>query len=118
MLKVRIIAGIISLVFLIIVFEAMRRRKFMEKYALLWVLSGTLVFIVSVFPKLLFTVSQVTGLYYLTVMLLFSFIFILLIALYLSISISKLAEHNKELAQEVGILKLKIEQMKKESKNG
>jgi hypothetical protein len=117
MLKIRIISGIISMIFLIIVFEAIRRRKFMEKYALLWIFSGSLVFILSIFPEPLFKIAQITGLYYLTVLLLFSFIFILLIVLYLSISISKLAENNKELAQEMGILRLKLERLKKGIKN-
>lgn len=118
MLKIRIIAGIISLFFLIIVFEAVRRRKFMEKYALLWITSGFLIFILSIFPEPLFKIAQLTGLYYLTVLLLFSFIFVLLIILYLSVSISKLEENNKALAQEIGILKFKYERLKKENSNG
>lgn len=117
MFKIRIIAGIISMFFLIIIFEAIRRRKFLEKYALLWIFSGMLVFILSVYPEPLFKIAQITGLYYLTVLLLFSSIFILLIVLYVSISLSKLEENNKALAQEIGILKFKLEQLKKETKD-
>jgi len=117
MFKIRVILGIISLLFLLIIFEAIRRRKFMEKYALLWILSGILVFILSVFPEPLFKIAQISGIYYLTVLLIFSFTFLLLIVLYLSISLSKLAENNKELAQEIGILKLKLDQLKKELKD-
>jgi len=117
MFKIRVILGIISLLFLLIIFEAIRRRKFMEKYALLWIFSGLLVFILSVFPEPLFKIAEISGLYYLTVLLIFSFTFLLLIVLYLSISLSKLAENNKELAQEIGILKLKLDQLKKELQN-
>jgi len=117
MFKIRVILGSISLIFLLIIFEAIRRRKFMEKYALLWILSGILVFILSVFPEPLFKIAQISGLYYLTVLLIFSFTFLLLIVLYLSISLSKLAENNKELAQEIGILKLKLDQLEKELQN-
>ena len=111
MLKMRIITGIISLCFLLVAVEAVRRRKFMEKFALLWIFSGVLVFVLSVYPELLFKLARLTGIFYLSLILLFSLIFILLILLYSSIYISKLTENNKELAQEIGILKLKINQL-------
>jgi hypothetical protein len=112
MLKMRIITGIISFCFLLVAVEAVRRRKFMEKFALLWIFSGVLVFIFSVYPELLFKLAAMTGIYYLTLVFLFSVIFILLILLYSSIYISKLTESNKELAQEIGILKLKFNRQK------
>ena len=71
MLKIRIILGIISLIFVLIIFEAIRRRKFMEKYALLWIFSGSLFFVFSIFPELLLKIADITGLYYLTVLLIF-----------------------------------------------
>ena len=104
--------------FLVVIFEAIRRRKFMEKYALLWIFSGLIVFILSIFPEPLFKVAAFSGVYYLTVLLIFSFTFLLLIVFYLSVSLSKLEENNKELTQELGILRLKLEQLKKEIKNG
>jgi len=114
MLKMRIITGIISFSFLLIAIEAVRRRKFKEKFALLWIVSGVSVFIFSVFPELLFKLAALTGVYYLTLILLFSTIFVLLILLYSSIYISKLTENSKELAQEIGILKLKIKELEKD----
>ena len=117
MFKIRIILGIISMSFLVVIFEAIRRRKFMEKYALLWIFSGSLFFIFSIFPELLLKIADITGLYYLTVLVIFSFIFILSIVLYLSVSLSKLAENNKELAQEIGLLRLMLERIKSETDN-
>lgn len=115
MLKIRIIAGIISFLLLVVIVELIRRRKFMEKYALLWVFSGLLVFISCIFPEPLFMIASIMGIYYLTVLLLFAFIFLLSIILYTSISLSKLAEDNRELAQEVGILKLKLYELEKKA---
>ncbi|MCM8799840.1 MAG: DUF2304 domain-containing protein [Candidatus Omnitrophica bacterium] len=117
MLKIRIIIGLISLFLLIVIFEAIRRRKFMEKYALLWISAGLVIFILSLFPHILFKLSEILGLYYLTTLLLICFIFLLLILLYLSISISSLAEKNKELAQWVGILKEELDRFKKQFKD-
>ncbi|MGE5197628.1 MAG: DUF2304 domain-containing protein [Deltaproteobacteria bacterium] len=117
MLRIQLVTGTISLFFLIIVFEAIRRRKFMEKYALLWIFSGLLVLMLSIFPTLLFKLAQFIGLYYLTVLSLLSFLFLLLILLYLSITISNISEKNKELAQEIGLLKFKVEQLEKDTKS-
>jgi len=118
MLKIQIIVGIISLSFLVIIFEAIRRRKFMEKYALLWIFSGLIIFIFSLFPNLLFKIGSILGLHHLTVLLTISFIFLLSIVFYLSISISGLSEKNKELTQEIGILKLKLNKIENKSKGG
>ena len=118
MLKIQIIVGIISLSFLVIIFEAIRRRKFMEKYALLWIFSGLIIFIFSLFPNLLFKIGSILGLHHLTVLLTISFIFLLSIVFYLSISISGLSEKNKELTQEIGILKLKLNKLENKSKGG
>jgi len=116
MLKIRIIAGIISFLLLVVIVELIRRRKFLEKYALLWIFSGSLVFLCCVFPEPLFKLSKLMGMYYLTVLILFSFIFLLSIILYSSIVLSRLTEDNKELAQEIGILKLKLNELEKNIK--
>lgn len=114
MLRIRIIIGLVSLFFLIIILEAIRRRKFMEKYALLWIMAGLVIIIFSLFPNILFKISEILGLYYLTTLLLVCFVFLLLILFYLSISISSLTEKNKELAQQIAILKHQVEELKKE----
>jgi hypothetical protein len=117
MLKIRIIAGVISFLLLVVILELIRRRKFMEKYALLWLFSGSLIFIFCIFPEPLFILARIMGIYYLTVLLLFSFIFLLSIILYTSIALSRLTEDNKELAQEIGILKLRVKSLEKEHKS-
>jgi hypothetical protein len=101
----------------VIIFELVRRRKFMEKYAILWIFSGSLIFIGCVFPEPIFKISRMMGMHYLTVMLFFSLIFLLSIILCTSIAISKLTEGNKELAQEIGILKLRVSELEKNSKD-
>lgn len=117
MLKIRIIAGLISFLLLVFIFESIRRRKFMEKFALLWICSGLLIFFFSVFPKPLFVGAQMLGLHYLTMLLLIVFSFLLLTVLYFSISLSSLTEKNKDLAQEFSIMKLNLELLRREIKD-
>jgi len=117
MLEVQIITGVISVFFLATVFEAIRRKKLMEKYAVLWIFSCLIMLVFSIFPQLLFKISEILGVFYLTVLVLFSVLFLLSIILHFSISLSQLSENNKKLAQEIGLMKLKLEKNKDEPKN-
>ena len=79
MLRIQIITGITSILLLVIVFELIRRRRLKEEYSLLWLLSGVVILIFSIFPNLLLTISQALGMFYLTVLFIISFLFLLLI---------------------------------------
>jgi len=115
MLRVQIIAGIISFTLLLTILELIRRRKFLEKYALLWIFNALVIFIFSLYPKLLFKIAEILGLYYLTCLFIIVFLFLLCIMLYFSTSLSKLVEQNKRLAQDLAILEFKLKEQKKSS---
>ncbi|MGA2916375.1 MAG: DUF2304 domain-containing protein [Sedimentisphaerales bacterium] len=113
MLKIQIIIGSISVLVLIVVFELIRRRKLKEEYSLLWLLSGLVILIISIFPDLLNIISNVLGMYYLTSLFVISFLFLLLIVLHFSTVLSQLSEKNKELTQELSILDFKLKELDK-----
>ena len=113
MLKIQIITGIISVSILIIVFELIRRGKLKEEYSLLWLLSGVVILVFSIFPNLLNILSRLLGLYYLTTLFVVSFLFLLLIVLHFSTVISRLSEKNKNLAQELSILNFRFKELDK-----
>ncbi len=113
MLKIQIIIGAISVFVLIVVFELIRRRKLKEEYSLLWLLSGFVILVISIFPNLLNIISEALGMYYLTSMLVISFLFLLLIVLHFSVVVSQLSEKNKELTQELSITDFKLKELDK-----
>ena len=113
MLRIQIIIGVTSVLLLVIVFELIRRRKLKEEYSLLWLLSGLVILIFSVFPDLLGVISRVMGMYYLTTLFVISFLFLLLIVLHFSTVLSQLSEKNKELTQELSILDFKLKELDK-----
>lgn len=113
MLKIQVITGAVSISLLIIVFELIRRRRLREEYSLLWLLSGVVILLFSIFPKLLDVLSRSMGMYYLTTLFVVSFLFLLFIVLHFSTVISKLSERNKDLAQELSILEFKLEELQK-----
>jgi hypothetical protein len=90
-------------------FEMIRRRKLKEEYSLLWFLTGCVILLFSIFPGVLYWLSAQLHLHHLTTMLLVTSGFLLSIVLHYSTVISKLSEHEKELAQKVAILSWQLE---------
>jgi hypothetical protein len=113
MLKIQLIIGAVSVLLLVIVFELIRRNRLKEEYSLLWLLSGVVILIFSIFPDLLNIISRVMGMYYLTALFVISFLFLLLIVLHFSTVLSRLSERNKELTQELSILDFSFKQLDK-----
>ena len=97
------------------VFFLVRERLLKEKYSLIWLVIGLFVLIVSLFRNLLDGFSNLIGVYYAP-----SAFFSLLIAgaylllLNMSVSISHLKAQNKALTQELGLLRLKLEERERE----
>lgn len=105
-----IFAGLIILIFVI---ESIRRGILKERYALLWLIASLVFLTLSIWRGLLDIVAHAFGFYYPpSFLFLVGFGFLHLIALHFSIVISKLTEKNKKLAQELGIVKEEIKQIK------
>ena len=109
-------AGIIfSLIILLSVFFLVRERLLKEKYSLIWLVIGLFTLVVSLFRNLLDGFSDLIGVYYAP-----SAFFSLLIAgaylllLNMSVSISHLKAQSKALTQELGLLRLKLEERERE----
>jgi hypothetical protein len=113
MLRIQMIIGTVSVLLLGIVLELIRRGRLREKYALLWLLSGVVIAVFSIFPGLLSVISKVMGVYYLTALFVISFLFLLLIVLHFSTVLSWLSDKNKELTQELSILDFKFKELDK-----
>ena len=113
MLRIQIIIGTVSILLLVIVFELIRRGWLKEQYSLLWLLSGVVILIFSIFPNLLIIISNAIGMYYLTTLFVISFLFLLLIVLHFSTVLSRLSERNKELTQELSIMGFRFKELDK-----
>ena len=113
--KIQWLGIIFSLIILLSVFFLVRERLLKEKYSLIWLVIGLFVLIVSLFRNLLDGFSDLIGVYYAP-----SAFFSLLIAgaylllLNMSVSISHLKAQNKALAQELGLLRLRLEERERE----
>jgi hypothetical protein len=100
-----------------ITFELIRKKRLREEYAILWLFTGIAVLVFSLWPE--FFLSQffvrMTGIFYLSAVVLIAFFFLLLIVFHFSVVISNLTEENKNLAQRYGLLELEFKELRKRS---
>jgi hypothetical protein len=93
-----------------IVFELVRRKHLMERYALLWLFATALMLALSVWRGALEQVSSLVGIAYApSALFAIGFGFILVLLLHFSLVISRLADQNKVLAQKLGMLQQRVE---------
>lgn len=110
------LAGSVGL--LVLILELVRRKRLKEKYSLLWLFTAVVLLTVSLSKDLLDALGRMMGIYYSpTAFFLLAFLFLMLITIQFSVVLSKLSERNKVLSQEVALLKLKLEEMEKRTKD-
>jgi len=110
--RVWLISLVGSLGLLLLIVELVRRRKLKEKYSLLWLFTAVVLLVLTLSPGLLDRLSTMIGIYYSpSAFFLMAFFFLMLITLQFSVVISKLSERNKALAQEVALLKMRLDEL-------
>jgi len=114
LIKIQLFIGTLSIILLFITFELIRKEKLREEYSLLWLFTGAVILIFSIWPEYFLSrfFSQITGIFYLSAVVLLVFMFLLLIVFHFSVVISKLTDRNKELAQRHALLELEFRELK------
>ena len=107
-LRIRLVMGLLSFLVLMITLEAVRRFAMLERYALLWVSTGAILFIFLIYPDAIGWLVSLTGMHYVSAILVVVFAFLLLVAFHFSIALSTLHENQKRIAQRTGMLELRI----------
>src|SRR5437588_1245004 len=96
-----------GLVFLTVL-ELVRRRRLLERYALLWLFSAFALLALAAWRGLLSDLAHAVGIYYPpSALFVIAFGFILVLLLHFSVAVSKLADQNKVLAQRLALLEEK-----------
>ncbi len=96
---------------LLLILELVRRKRLMERYALLWLFATTVLLILAVWQGLLTTISYAVGIHYPpSALFAVAFGFELLLLLHFSLAVSRLSDQNKVLAQRIGLLQRRLEE--------
>jgi hypothetical protein len=104
--KVTAVAVVVSLVLVGIVFELIRSRRLRERYALLWLLTGLVLLVLSAWRGGLNTIAGWVGVrgYPPAVLFAVGLLFVILVLLHYSTVISRLSDQNTILAQRLALL--------------
>lgn len=87
------------------VLELVRRRRMLERYAIVWLVSAVALLALAAWTGLLNKVSDAIGVAYPpTALFVIAFGFILVLLLHFSIAVSRLADQSKVLAQRIAML--------------
>ncbi len=97
-------------VMLLVKTQLIRRRRLREEYALLWFVSSILLIVLSVERDFLDTAARLLGVEYAPSLLLLGAIIMgFILSMHFSISLTRLSEENKALAQEVALMRRDLE---------
>jgi hypothetical protein len=108
--RVQLVAILASALVLIAVLEMVRRRRLMERYALLWLLSAVVLLLLSSAPGITSRISHAIGIKYPpTALFIVAFGFVLLLLLHFSAAVSRLSDQSKVLAQRVALLEERVQ---------
>jgi hypothetical protein len=103
--KLQIVAIAASSALVLIVFEMLRRRRLIERYALLWLGSSLVLLLLSIWTGLLEIISKAVGIVYPpNALFMIAFGFVLVLLLHFSLAISRLSGETKVLAQKLARL--------------
>ena len=109
-LKVTAVAVVVSLVLVGIVFELIRSRRLRERYALLWLLTGLVLLVLSAWRGGLNTIAGWVGVrgYPPAVLFAVGLLFVILVLLHYSTVISRLSDQSVVLAQKLALLEAEV----------
>ena len=94
----------------LLIFELVRRKRLMERYAILWLVAGVTVLVLALWQGLLTTLSHAAGIYYPpSALFAVAFLFVLVMLVHFSMAVSRLSDQNKVLAQRLALLQQQLE---------
>ena len=110
--RIQIFAIIATASVFLVVFELVRRRRLMERYAILWLFSTAVLLGLAVWSQALDQFASAIGIYYApSAFFVVAIAAILVLLLHFSLVISRLTDQTKILAQRVAAQQARIDQL-------
>lgn len=103
--RIQVVAIVASAALLLVILEMVRRKRLLERYALLWLLAGFVLLGLAVWRDLLAEIADALGIAYPPNALFFiAFAFVLALLLHFSLAVSRLSDQTRVLAQRQALL--------------
>jgi hypothetical protein len=104
-LRIQLVAIGGTAVLLLVVLELVRRRRLLERYALVWLASALILLALGVWKGLLGSIASAIGIVYPpSALFVIAFGFILVLLLHFSTAVSRLTDQSKVLAQRLALM--------------
>jgi hypothetical protein len=112
MSRIHILAIIAGLFVIVLILSLIRTRKLREEYSIVWLLGSVVLLVFAVWRDLLDLIADAVGVYYApAILLLVGIFFGGLIYLHFTVVISRQADQAKNMAQEIALLKERLERL-------
>ncbi|HZO37370.1 MAG TPA: DUF2304 domain-containing protein [Solirubrobacteraceae bacterium] len=107
--RIQIVSIVLAVLLLVGVLELVRRRRLLERYALTWLASATILLALAIWRGGLTWIAERIGIAYPPNALFFiAFGFILLLLLHFSAAVSRLTDQTRVLAQRLALLEDRV----------
>jgi hypothetical protein len=112
--RLQLVSIAAAVLLLFVVLELVRRRRLLERYALLWLFAATVVLVLAVWRGALVELALLFGIVEPPNALFFiALAFILLLLLHFSAALSRLSDQTKVLAQRVALLDTRVKALQR-----
>jgi hypothetical protein len=107
--RIQIVIATVSVMLLVTVLELVRRRRLLERYALLWLFSSVVLVALAVWRGALDKIAEQLGIAYPpNALFIVAFGFVLWLLLHFSVAVSRLSDQSKLLAQRLALLEERV----------
>lgn len=107
--RIEVIA--LAVIVCLLIFELLRRKRLLERYAIVWFVAGVTVLVLALWRGLLTTLSHGVGIYYPpSALFAVTFLFVLVMLVNFSTTVSRLSDQNNILAQRLALLQHRLEE--------
>jgi hypothetical protein len=118
-LRIQLVAIVASAGLLLLVLELVRRRSFLERYALMWIFAALILLGLAIWKGVLQTVADSVGIAYPpNALFLVAFGFVLILLLHFSLAVSRLSDQSKVLAQRLALLEERLRELGQREEGG
>ena len=102
--RVQIVSIALAMLLILSVFELVRRRRLRERYALVWMAAALVLLVLAIWKHLLTVISHAVGIATPSnALFVVAFAFVLLLLLHFSVSVSRLSDQTRVLAQRLAL---------------
>jgi hypothetical protein len=103
--RLTLVAAVGVVFVLAVIIELIRRHRLQERYALLWIVTGTVMLVLAVWRQGLHAFADLIGVAYPpSALFMVAGLFVFIVLLHFSTVLSRLSDQNKSLAQKIALL--------------